>query len=553
MKKIVCFAAMAAFGVLFIEGCTKQEGIATEVDGFSISVSTPGTKTVFDGDAYTVEWEEDDALGVVIDDGSEAELYKFTKSSGNTFTCADFVPVEGASYTYYVLYPYDEGFTVSDGVSSAVVNISSGTQSDLSVAGHIKTPLYGKATAQGTASPEIALAHAAAVVKINVANRSGAELEVSEVGLVSADESAVMSGTFSVDFETGGLTAAETSNTASSVLLDAEVLANESSADFYVAVAPFAAENLSVKVNGDSFVKSVVENGFDFNAGLVYTTSVAYDAVSLTQTLENADVYAALQNLKVGEVDITASIDGITYYLCPEDGTFKDGEAVAVTRNEAAGKGWTLSAADTYRIVYNAADNTVTMYSSANEFNQPKTVEFWFENNEDDGWLLEKTFLAGNYYFRTNNGWDKWTGKGFNFDPSLADPQVLVSTNKINTGLDKTNLYFNIKVAVSMADDLSIVKTGTSGTNPETTTNNMTFSSKSYALIPASTSEVVYKKDKPEEIDKNVEPFVFGEWMQMRGAVDNSTCWRFPDNTPVDIGKVVIDLRNMKIRFDVAE
>ena len=102
MKKIVCFAAMAAFGVLFIEGCTKQEGIATEVDGFSISVSTPGTKTVFDGDAYTVEWEEDDALGVVIDDGSEAELYKFTKSSGNTFTCADFVPVEGASYTYYV-------------------------------------------------------------------------------------------------------------------------------------------------------------------------------------------------------------------------------------------------------------------------------------------------------------------------------------------------------------------------------------------------------------------------------------------------------------------
>ena len=535
MKKIVCFAAMAAFGVLFIEGCTKQEGIATEVDGFSISVSTPGTKTVFDGDAYTVEWEENDALGVVIDDGSETELYKFTKSSGNTFTCANFVPAEGASYTYYVLYPYDEGFTVSDGVSSAVVKISSGTQSDLSVAGHIKTPLYGMATAQGTASPEIALAHAAAVVKINVANRSGAELEVSEVGLVSADESAVMSGTFSVDFETGGLTASETSNTASSVLLDAEVLANESSADFYVAVAPFAAENLSVKVNGDSFVKSVVENGFDFNAGLVYTTSVAYDAVSLTQTLENADVYAALQELKVGEVDITASIDGTTYYLCPEDGAFKDGEAVAVTRNEAAGKGWTLSAADTYRIVYNAADNTVTMYSSANEFNQPKTVRFNYQNNtnEEINWILGKTILGGTYYIRNGSKW--WDGQPYDFVVSLADPQILIWDGNGST-IDVPG-SFCVKLGQSLSD-FEVIKEGTStgGNNPieDSKTN---FVSRIMACQPKGSSADA--------------PLVKNTWMDMDLSVYNFG-WA-NDSYPVKVSKILIDFRNMKIRFDVAE
>lgn len=535
MKKIVCFAAMAAFGVLFIEGCTKQEGIATEVDGFSISVSTPGTKTVFDGDAYTVEWEEDDALGVVIDDGSEAELYKFTKSSGNTFTCADFVPVEGASYTYYVLYPYDEGFTVSDGVSSAVVNISSGTQSDLSVAGHIKTPLYGKATAQGTASPEIALAHAAAVVKINVANRSGAELEVSEVGLVSADESAVMSGTFSVDFETGGLTAAETSNTASSVLLDAEVLANESSADFYVAVAPFAAENLSVKVNGDSFVKSVVENGFDFNAGLVYTTSVAYDAVSLTQTLENADVYAAFQDLKVGEVDITASIDGITYYLCPEDGTFKDGEAVAVTRNEAAGKGWTFSAADTYRIVYNAADNTVTMYSSANEFNQPKTVRFNYATSSDR--VMSRELISGDYYLYLNNGDDKWGEKMkvMHFEASSADPQVLVWKHE---GEWPMTLYeskgFSIKLANTLADVVYEDK-GTTGDDPETD-SPINFTSRVAAFSPAS------GVDTPMDVNK---------WMPMNIIVSNKR-W-YPASTPMQISKIILDCRNNLIYIESPE
>ena len=548
MKKIVYIATAAAFGIL-IGGCAKESGnLLPENGGFSISVLTPGTKTVFNGNTYKVDWEDGDELGIVIDDGSQSKLYKFTRSAGNTFSCADFVPSDGISYTYYALYPYNEAFTITDGISNDVVEISSGTQSGLDEAGHIKTPLYGMVSAEGTASPSISLDHAAAVMKINVANYSGSELSVSSIGLASAD--AVMSGTFSLNFATGELTASETSNTASQVNIDAKI-ADASSAYFYVAVAPFATENLSVTVNDNVFSKAATENGFDFKAGYVYATSVAYDAVALTQTVEDANVYAALQELKVGEVNFTASIDGTTYYLCPEDGTFKDGEAVSVTCSETAGNCWTFPAADTYRVVYNATANTVTVYSSENEFNQPKTVQFWFENNEDDGWLLEKKYLEGNYYFRTNTGWDSWTGRGYNFTPSQADPQILISTSKIPIGIESGNKYFNIKVAVSMDDISSIIQTGTSGTNPETTTKKMTFSSKSYAIIPASTSEIVYKSDgKP---DKYVEPLVFGAWMPISGAVDNSTVWRFPDNTPVDFGRVIIDLRNSKIRFEAAE
>lgn len=550
MKKIVYIAAAAAFGIL-IGGCAKESGnLLPENDGFSISVLTPGTKTVFNGNTYEVDWEDGDELGIVIDDGSQSKLYKFTRSAGNTFSCADFVPSDGISYTYYALYPYNEAFTITDGISNDVVEISSGTQSGLDEAGHIKTPLYGMVSAEGTASPSISLNHAAAVMKINVANYSGSELSVSSVGLASADADAVMSGTFSLNFKTDELIASETSNTASQVNIDAKI-ANASSAYFYVAVAPFATENLSVTVNDNVFSKAATENGFDFKAGYVYATSVAYDAVALTQTVEDANVYAALQELKVGEVNFTASIDGTTYYLCPEDGTFKDGEAIAVTLSETADNCWTFPAADTYRVVYNATANTVTVYSSENEFNQPKTVQFWFENNEDDGWLLEKKYLEGNYYFRTNTGWDSWTGRGYNFTPSQADPQILISTSKIPIGIESGNKYFNIKVAVSMDDISSIIQTGTSGTNPETTTKKMTFSSKSYAIIPASTSEIVYKSDgKP---DKYVEPLVFGAWMPISGAVDNSTVWRFPDNTPVDFGRVIIDLRNSKIRFEAAE
>lgn len=530
MKKIVCFAAMAAFGVLFIEGCTKQEGIATEVDGFSISVSTPGTKTVFDGDAYTVEWEEDDALGVVIDDGSEAELYKFTKSSGNTFTCADFVPVEGASYTYYVLYPYDEGFTVSDGVSSAVVNISSGTQSDLSVAGHIKTPLYGKATAQGTASPEIALAHAAAVVKINVANRSGAELEVSEVGLVSADESAVMSGTFSVDFETGGLTAAETSNTASSVLLDAEVLANESSADFYVAVAPFATTaDLSVCVNDEEFEKNGLS--YDFVAGKVYTTAVTCGTPevavevagstlgTLTQTLEDENVYANLLSVS-GDVDIAVQYNGTKYYLCPTDGTFQDGVAVKASLKKTTETHWSLPVTEgQYRFVYNKLNNTLTIYSPENKFNEPFTITWDVANNPDNG-SVTTTVTTKLYMW----GDPSWSGLSMGPKQSLADPQILVYDSQWN---------YSGRVAFSLdrGDDL----------NPKYDPGKP-ISSTNYKIDHSCVIAPPLKADGTKEgrlaIVKNV-------WMSADCGSDlRGGYW---DLKSIDF--IVFDLRNMRVKF----
>lgn len=535
MKKIVYIAAVAAFGILIGGGCAKESGnLLPENGGFSISVSTPGTKTVFDGDTYKVDWEDNDELGIVIDDGTQSKLYKFTRSAGNTFSCADFVPSDGKSYTYYALYPYNEKFTITDGISNDVVEISSGTQSGLDKAGHIKTPLYGKASAEGTESPSISLNHAAAVMKINVANYSGSELSVSSVGLVSADADAVMSGTFSLNFETGELTASETSNTASQVNIDAKI-DDASSAYFYVAVAPFATKNLSVTVNDQVFSKTATENGFDFKAGYVYATSVVWDQVTLTQTVEDANVYAALQELKAGVMNFTASIDGTTYYLCPEDGTFKDGEAIAVTLSETADNCWTFPAADTYRIVYNATANTVTVYSSENEFNQPKTVQFNYQNNnnEEINWVFEKTLTAGTYYVRNGNSW--WNGRPYDFVESLADPQILIWDGKGST----INVpgSFCIKLGQSMSDFVTIKEgTSTGGNNP--VEDNMTdFVSRIMACQPKGSSA-----DTP--LEKNV-------WMDMNLSVYNFG-WT-SDSYPVKVSKILIDFRNMKIRIDVAE
>ena len=532
MKKIVYLAAVAALGLA--AGCTKEASdIAPETGAtFSITVSTPATKTVFDGATYDVAWADDDELGAYIVGGDKAGVYKFTKDSGkdNSFSTTDFTPVEGVEYTYYVLYPYDAEFTVTEGKSNAVVKISdSGAQSDFNAAGHIATPLYGTATAEGTAAPEIKLNHAASVMKINVANYSGAELAISKVGLLSIDESAVMAGTFSIDFATGELTASEVSNEAA-VTLETKTLANEASADFYVAVAPFAAENLSVTVNDDEFKKDVVENGFDFKAGFVYSTSVAYDAISLSQTVEDANVYAALEELAVGEVNITASIDGTTYYLIPEDGAFKDGEAVYVTRSETAGNNWTLTAADTYRIVYNATDNTVTIYSSGHEFNQPKTVEFNY--GDKNGWLLKKTLVQGTYFINGMLGWDSWKGKAYTFTTSLADPQILISEESITIPVEKNTVQFCIKTGQSLADGYSVVEE-TGGENP-TGISGTTFVSKTLAFVPA---------------DGNMSPIKAGQWMDMKCIVSNDK-WTSEDGNALTLTKIIIDIRNNRIKFE---
>ena len=532
MKKIVYIAAAAAFGILIGGGCAKESGnLLPENGGFSISVLTPGTKTVFNGNTYEVDWEDGDELGIVIDDGSQSKLYKFTRSAGNTFSCADFVPSDGKSYTYYALYPYNEAFTITDGTSNDVVEISSGTQSGLNEAGHIKTPLYGKAFAEGTASPSISLNHAAAVMKINVANYTGSELSVSSVGLASAD--AVMSGTFSLNFATGELTASETSNTASQVNIDAKI-ADASSAYFYVAVAPFATENLSVTVNDNVFSKAATENGFDFKAGYVYATSVAYDAVALTQTVEDANVYAALQELKVGEVNFTASIDGTTYYLCPEDGTFKDGEAIAVTLSETADNCWTFPAADTYRIVYNKLDNKVTIYSSTNEFNIPATVRFNYAYSSDR--VLSRKIISGDYYLYLNNGDDKWKANiALKFNASLADPQILVwqgsrSIPQISykeDGITYSNGGFNVKVGRLLSHFIYEDK-GSKGDDPKVD-SEVNFTSRVAAFSPG-------REDNKE--------LQLGSWMEMSTDVSNKKWYPMERTT---ITKIVIDIRNSRI------
>lgn len=160
------FAVISFFAAAAFVGCAKLGSEAvetvpseeqTENTPFIIRVDTPvpelsATKTTFNEETYEVNWSAGDALAVRIN-GSET-TYEFVNETGETneFTCADFHPEDGIEYEYDILYPYSK-----DGVYT--------------LAGGIKTPMYGKATAVGSNQPNVQLQQLSGIIKLTIKMR----------------------------------------------------------------------------------------------------------------------------------------------------------------------------------------------------------------------------------------------------------------------------------------------------------------------------------------------------------------------------------------------
>lgn len=270
--------------------------------------------------------------------------------------------------------------------------------------------------------------------------------------------------------------------------------------------------------------------------------------VAATQAYENEALYAALQTLTTGELTIAVTDGaGRNGYLAPAEGegAFSDGTAVPY-KVMSQPFAWGFSENDENRLIINTADKTLTIYASANEFNEPYYVEFNYANKteEDDPWVLSRTCKTGTYYIRPNTNWDNWAGKGYTFTQSLADPQVLVCTETIPlTAQDKNR--FHIKLGISI-NDYTVEKEGTSTPDPNKD-NPANVSGRSYGFVPVVASNNIGGSDMGC-------PYVSGEWMDMEGGVSlNSKWWTFPNDTKVDLSMVIIDLRNMRAKFVSAE
>ena len=379
MKRIISIAAAAA--LIFAYGCSEepldrsQEGQDREevsAEGFSIKagIAAPSdSRTSFDAATGKVEWSEGDALGIHIKGGETDAMYKFVKNEGaDTFSTDEFTPDPETGYTYYAVYPYPES-GASD--LTAQVSIVSGTYDSSDPDGHIDTPLWGKSEAvAGTETPEVTLSHLASVIEVNFVNNTDSDLTVSEVSLEAAGDAA-LSGTFTLDLETGRLTPAEASASAS---LTVNASAGASSA-YYLACAPYSGD-LTVNVAaGGTYSES--KSGVNFVAGKFYNTTVtaagepelpeSVESLSISgaaaggtpitveKTLEDETLYAWKGELQAGEFKI--NVNGTDAFLSVADANFEgtpSGYSIAFD-----GGSYTVPAAGSYRIIVDTEAATV--------------------------------------------------------------------------------------------------------------------------------------------------------------------------------------------------
>ncbi len=266
--------------------------------------------------------------------------------------------------------------------------------------------------------------------------------------------------------------------------------------------------------------------------------SALTEAVAMTQTVENADVFAWYGDLKAGYIylEMLNAENGSLGAIVPAEGTaINPAVASDFKQNfmELTGtENWVVPADGKYRVVFNRETSKITIYDEANDL-QPLTVNFIYGNTT--GWELTKTLLPGTYYIRNNTGWDSWTGKPFSFAASVADPQVLYfdynGTNAISIPEGKN---ICIKTGTELAHGFTVVTEGTgTGNNDPTATKGMNFASKIYSFVPEG------------DVDT---PIKLGEWLPMVQKVSNKS-WQF-EGGKITLTKVVIDLRNNRVWFE---
>lgn len=538
MKKVFYIAAAAALGLM--SSCTEEldqkapTGLAPDGKFYiDVTVTNPSadTRTVFDPATYEVSWRGTDEIGAVIFDGTDYTLHKFTKGeSGNKFGTETFTPVAGTEYTWYLLYPYDEEFMVADGKTVApVVNITSGSQSEAGDAGHVDTPIYGTAVSTGIEAPKVEMFHLATIIKVAVTNSTADDVVLSEISL-AADETATLTGTYSLDFETGDMTAAETSASAKVALSGISVAPGEE-AVFYVPCAPFATESpvfASVTAGDKVYSSPKTASSYDFKPGYVYPTTIDCNPIaikgsavpdgqaSLQPATENPAVYAWLGNLTAGKLSVVMP-EGV---VVPENPAFGDTASYTLSSSFE----YEIPSEGQYRVVLNTETKKISVYDPATDL-KPFSVTWYKEGNTNTkGYtttVIDKLYLYG--------AGSSWAVKEITFTPSVADPQVLVYDIEYASGISP-----DLRIRGSrnkFAIDANVTF------DPGDGSGEKTFSMSDWFLGSGTPA------GEGQEVPLNES---LTEWTKMYGGYDQRECYW---NMKVWADLIIVDLRNMRIRI----
>ena len=196
---------------------------------------------------------------------------------------------KGYTYDWYIFYPYNEGLSIVNNTSAAIIGSKADKAQIQSVYGdktHVSgdyMPMFGTVTGvEEGKTPNAELQHLSSILELNIASCMPTDVQITEVK-VTAGEAIV--GEFVFDFIKGTVTPVEgaSSNTAALTIKEPATLQNGESAKFYLIVKPFtakAADGLTISVNGS-------EKQISLNEDLVFApgkmASIDYTYYDVTQ------------------------------------------------------------------------------------------------------------------------------------------------------------------------------------------------------------------------------------------------------------------------------
>ena len=318
MKKALFFAGLAA-AALSLVGCNKEADFAGKGRTFEIVLNTADTRTVNDG--MKTNWADNDQISVFhalvgttdykndtpFQDNQQHPFKVVDKQSGLfTGELLGGELVEGQSYDWYLLYPYNS-YLVSPvntedgrtyiGSASNQSQRQTGNSSMAHLAGGANTasfPLYGIVSGvQAGTRPEVAMKHVASAIAVNVKNTTDGPVTILGVNFTAPEP---IVGNFYISFEKEPVTltpfTGQVSTTASLLVLNGEEIPAGESATFYMGIKPFTAtagSELGLEINGSNGIVTVIKTltaDAVFSAGTIKTLNVNYDKAHVESDYE---------------------------------------------------------------------------------------------------------------------------------------------------------------------------------------------------------------------------------------------------------------------------
>ena len=174
-------------------------------------------------------------------------------------------------------------------------------------------------------------------------------------------------------------------------------------------------------------MSSVGETDPVFESGYYLLGNAAAGGKELKAALEDASKYAWFGELKAGDLKIARFEDSVPTYI-NHDGAFAFGVAEDIATSSTAAV-WTIPADGNYRVVYDKANETVTVYDPTEDAKLYKTISGHFKAggfDEDVTFTLApgQGLIFGRKGNNINGG--GWNSKDINIQFSAADPQILV-------------------------------------------------------------------------------------------------------------------------------